>query len=138
MRRWEESGRAKARIEVIPMIDVMMFLLVFFVLISVNVIPAMGLRTHLPVSAEPEKFEARKSVVITLSKDGQMQLDGAPVEMDVLAALLAERREPGKELQITINGDEGVTLQRLVEVFDVLKKNGYSAVNIAAHPKSAP
>src|SRR5262249_47933316 len=135
MRRWEEPTRAKARIEVIPMIDVMMFLLVFFVLISVNVIPAMGLRTQLPVSAETQKFEQRKNAVITIAKDGQIQLDGAPVELSLLAALLAQRRVPGQELQITINGDEGVTLQQLIDVFDVLKANGYGAVNIAAHPK---
>lgn len=137
MRRWEEPARAKARIEVIPMIDVMMFLLVFFVLISVNVIPAMGIRTHLPVSAETEKFEQRKSVVITIAKDGSLQLDGAPIELSLLAPLLAQRRVPGQELQITINGDEGVTLQQLIDVFDVLKANGYGAVNIAAHPKKA-
>ncbi len=135
MRRWEEPARAKARIEVIPMIDVMMFLLVFFVLISVNVIPAMGLRTQLPVSAETQKFEQRKNVVITLAKDGRLELDGAPVELSILAALLAQRRVPGQELQITINGDEGVTLQQLIDVFDVLKANGYGAVNIATHPK---
>jgi biopolymer transport protein ExbD len=135
MRRWEEPARAKARIEVIPMIDVMMFLLVFFVLISVNVIPAMGIRTQLPVSAETQKFEQRKNAVITIAKDGQMQLDGAPVELSLLAALLAQRRVPGQELQITINADEGVTVQQLIDVFDVLKANGYGAVNIAAHPK---
>ena len=40
MRRWDDEGSARVRIEIIPMIDVMMFLLVFFVLISINVIPA--------------------------------------------------------------------------------------------------
>ena len=41
MRNWSEPKKNKAHIELIPMIDVMMFLLVFFVLISLNVIPAL-------------------------------------------------------------------------------------------------
>lgn len=44
----EDETPKKARIEIIPMIDVMMFLLVFFVLISLNVIPALGIKTSLP------------------------------------------------------------------------------------------
>ncbi|MEI6469787.1 MAG: biopolymer transporter ExbD, partial [Betaproteobacteria bacterium] len=44
MRTFPDFAVKKARIEVIPMIDVMMFLLVFFVLISINVIPAGGLK----------------------------------------------------------------------------------------------
>ena len=42
MRSWPEKKERRARIEIIPMIDVMMFLLVFFVLISLNVLPALG------------------------------------------------------------------------------------------------
>ena len=42
MRHWPEKRRKRARIEIIPMIDVMMFLLVFFVLISANVLSALG------------------------------------------------------------------------------------------------
>ena len=51
---WQDQPRRKARIEIIPMIDVMMFLLVFFVLISMNVIPATGIKTQLPGSTQPD------------------------------------------------------------------------------------
>ena len=76
MRRWDDGENARARIEIIPMIDVMMFLLVFFVLISINVIPALGLKTTLPNSKAPEKLEIRKHVVITLARDGTLEVDG--------------------------------------------------------------
>ena len=55
MRRWQDTPPKKARIEIIPMIDVMMFLLVFFVLISLNVIPAQGLKTSLPKSGDTNR-----------------------------------------------------------------------------------
>jgi biopolymer transport protein ExbD len=51
IRVWPQPKRKYARIEIIPMIDVMMFLLVFYVLISINVLPALGLKVALPHSA---------------------------------------------------------------------------------------
>ena len=57
MRQWQQTQRKKARIEIIPMIDVMMFLLVFFVLISVNVIPALGIKTEQPNSSQVQPLK---------------------------------------------------------------------------------
>jgi biopolymer transport protein ExbD len=135
MRRWNDERSARARIEIIPMIDVMMFLLVFFVLISINVIPALGLRTVLPQSAAPDQIKQKKQVIITLGKDEVVQLDGKTVDLLLLGDLLAQRRARGEDLSITINGDEGVTLQRLVDVFDVLKAGGFEDVAIAAQKR---
>jgi len=53
MRSWPARVRKASRIEIIPMIDVMMFLLVFFVLISINALPALGLKVALPYAADP-------------------------------------------------------------------------------------
>ena len=89
MRRWgDESKRVRARIEVIPMIDVMMFLLVFFVLISINVIPAFGLKTRLPVAESAQTNANRHSVVLAIGRDGQLQLDGIPVTTEALVSHL--------------------------------------------------
>jgi biopolymer transport protein ExbD len=137
MRRWDDRRRTRARIEIIPMIDVMMFLLVFFVLISINVIPALGLRTALPQAGSPDQLHPREQVVITLLADGSIQLEGATVDLTLLGDLLAQRRAASRQdISITINGDRGVTLQRLVDVFDVLKADGFSDVAIAAERRS--
>jgi biopolymer transport protein ExbD len=67
MRQWQQTQRKKARIEIIPMIDVMMFLLVFFVLISVNVIPALGIKTQQPNSSQAQQLKTKDvQVVVTL------------------------------------------------------------------------
>ncbi len=131
MRRWDDVGNARARVEIIPMIDVMMFLLVFFVLISINVIPALGLKTTLPNSKAPEKLEIRKHVVITLARDGTLEVDGQLATLGQLGGLLAAKRAQNRDMDVTINGDEGVTLQHLVDVFDVLKARGFDDVAIA-------
>src|SRR5215475_11374165 len=132
MRRWGEERSARARIEIIPMIDVMMFLLVFFVLISINVIPSLGLRTTLPRSGQTEKLSLHTHVVITLAKDGGVAVDGKSVALSDLGDVLSDRKSKGQDLDILINGDEGVTLQHLVDVFDVLKARGFDNVAIAA------
>ena len=136
MRRWDDGDGARARIEIIPMIDVMMFLLVFFVLISINVIPALGLKTTLPNSKAPEKLEIRKHVVITLARDGTLEVDGQLTTLAQLGDLLVNKRAQNHDMDITINGDEGVTLQHLVDVFDVLKATGFEDVAIATKKPS--
>lgn len=67
MRNWSEPKKNKAHIELIPMIDVMMFLLVFFVLISLNVIPALGLKTQLPSASSAQQLKPQKKAIITLA-----------------------------------------------------------------------
>ena len=89
MRQWQQSPRKKARIEIIPMIDVMMFLLVFFVLISVNVIPALGIKTQQPNSSQAQNLKTPdKQVVVTLGREGLIQLDGQTVELDRLVSTI--------------------------------------------------
>ena len=136
MRRWIEEPRRKARIEIIPMIDVMMFLLVFFVLISINVIPALGIKTALPKSSEAQEEKSVKNAVITLAKTGEVQLDGDPVTLDALAPRLQAMQKPDQSLNIMINGDEAVQMQRLVDVMDALKDSGFDSVTIAAKKKN--
>jgi biopolymer transport protein ExbD len=136
MRRWTEETPRKARIEIIPMIDVMMFLLVFFVLISINVIPALGIKTALPKSSQAQETKAVKNAVITLAKSGDIQLAGASVSLDELKPRLQAMQKPDQSLNIIINGDEAVPMQRLVDVMDALKDSGFDSLSIAAKKKS--
>jgi biopolymer transport protein ExbD len=136
MRRWIEEPAKKSRIEIIPMIDVMMFLLVFFVLISINVIPALGIKTNLPKSSQTQDTRAIKNAVITLAKTGEIQLDGALVTLDELTPRLQAMQRPDQSLNIIVNGDEAVPMQRLVDVMDALKDSGFDSISIAAKKKN--
>ncbi|MDR3391031.1 MAG: biopolymer transporter ExbD [Sulfuriferula sp.] len=132
MRRWQDTPRSKARIEIIPMIDVMMFLLVFFVLISLNVIPAQGLKTQLPQSGHTEPIRSVRNVVVTLIGDSTLQLEGKPVTLETLPDALNALRNEHTQLSIIINGDKAASLQSLVNVMDVLKTHGFDSLSIAA------
>lgn len=130
----EEEAPRKARIEIIPMIDVMMFLLVFFVLISLNVIPALGIKTSLPGSAQPEKLQVHKHAVVTVSKSGQLQLDGVDFALGDLSSALKKMKLAG-EIDVVINSDKEVSVQQLVDVMDSIKSSGITSIAISSTKK---
>jgi biopolymer transport protein ExbD len=130
----EDEAPKKARIEIIPMIDVMMFLLVFFVLISLNVIPALGLKTSLPGSAQPEKLQVRKHAIVTIAPNGQVQLDGTDYSLAGMASALKQLKASG-EVDVVINSDKDVSVQQLVDVMDGIKSSGITSVAISSKMK---
>jgi biopolymer transport protein ExbD len=130
----EDEAPKKARIEIIPMIDVMMFLLVFFVLISLNVIPALGIKTTLPGSAQPEKLQVRKHAVVTIAPDGRVQLDGSDYSLEGMSSALKQLKAAG-EVDVVINSDKDVSVQQLVDVMDGIKSSGITAIAISSKKK---
>lgn len=134
MNRFVDHPSKKLHIELIPMVDVMMFLLVFFVLISINVISAMGLKTQLPVSSVAKDNKNLKRVIITVPSSGNYEVDGKGVSsLDELTIALQDlKKSSSEDLSVVINGDQSASLQRLVDVMGVLKKLGIDAMTISA------
>lgn len=130
MRSWNEPKKNKAHIELIPMIDVMMFLLVFFVLISLNVIPAQGLKTQLPGAASAQQLKPQKKAIVTLGENDGLQLDGQAIALQDLVGTLKQQQHD-EPLTIILNSDKGVAVERLVAVMDNLRQGGFTSVSIA-------
>jgi len=136
MRQWQQSPRKKARIEISPMIDVMMFLLVFFVLISVNVIPALGIKTQQPNSSQVQNLKTPdKQVVVTLGREGLIQLDGQAVELDRLVSAIKAKANASEQIAVIVNSDKGAEVQTLVDVMDAIKAAGLGKVALAARER---
>ena len=136
MRQWQQTQRKKARIEIIPMIDVMMFLLVFFVLISVNVIPALGIKTQQPNSSQTQNLKTPdKQVVVTLGRDGLIQLDGQAVELARLVSAIKAKATASEHIAVVVNSDKGAEVQTLVDVMDAIKAAGLGKVALAARER---
>ena len=136
MRHWQIPKKAKARIEIIPMIDVMMFLLVFFVLISINVIPALGVKTVLPSSEQSQDIKSVVNALVTLGKNDELQLNGKSIAIDQLAPSIHALERPDNKVAVIVNSDKGVEVQRLIDVMDALKGNGFASFSIASKKKS--
>jgi len=120
----------KARIEIIPMIDIMLFLLVFFIMVLLRMIPGSGISSQLPNSHTAEQLPHPK-VVVTLLADGSTQIGQEVLTLDALTARLAAEPDPGK-MDVTIAGAASVSLQNLLAAMDAVRKAGVTAVGIAA------
>lgn len=118
----------KARIEIIPMIDVMMFLLVFFVLISLNVIPSIGVQTNLPKSGSPSSIDPEKPLIITVHKSGRVSVDGNSYDLPELKKYCTNLPS---EKNIILKSDAEGVIQDLIRVMDILKDVGIQKVSIA-------
>ncbi|MGI8463860.1 ExbD/TolR family protein [Pectobacterium punjabense] len=130
MRNWNEPKKQKAHIDLVPMIDVMMFLLVFFVLISMNVIPALGLKTQLPAAGSAQQLKPQKKATITLGAQDHLELDGQPMALGDLVTTLQQQQQD-QQTTIIINSDKSVEVERLVAVMDTLRQGGFSSISIA-------
>jgi biopolymer transport protein ExbD len=131
MRGWPTRARGRPRIEIIPMIDVMMFLLVFFVLISLNALPALGLRVALPYSSKPAHLEVTRRVTLTVTATGEIYLDGERTSLEEITERLRQLARDSK-LTVIIAGDQNARLQPLVRVLDALKAAGVGSATIIA------
>jgi len=131
MRSWNDSKKNKAHIELIPMIDVMMFLLVFFVLISLNVIPSQGMKTQLPGAASAQEIKPQKRAIVTLGESNRLELDGESVTLESLVTRLKAGQPSTDPTAIILNSDKSVPVERLVAVMDSLRQGGFTSISIA-------
>ncbi|MBB2929278.1 ExbD/TolR family protein [Paraburkholderia silvatlantica] len=122
----------KARIEIIPMIDIMFFLLVFFIMITLHMIPNAGLATRLPSSATAQALPPPK-ITVTLTDDGALSVDGRTLTPAQLTAMLAAQSDPARTV-VTIAGASGARLQFLVTAMDACRAAGVTQVALAAQP----
>ena len=121
---------ARPRVEVIPMIDIMMFLLVFFVLIAVRMIAGTGIPLDLPGSKSTQELKA-STVTIGVTKTGDTVIDGKTLAPEELKAKLGQLKKD-KPVDVVLAGDKDVSLQTLMKVMDTVRSAGITTVGLAA------
>ena len=122
----------RARIEIIPMIDIMLFLLVFFAMLMLKMIPTSGQLTKLPTSSTAEALPAPK-LLVELAIDGTILVERMPVSFGQLTDRL---KVMGSKTAVTISGDGSVDLQKVMKVLDAVRAAGVSQIAIAARRAS--
>ena len=121
---------SRPRVEVIPMIDIMMFLLVFFVLIAVRMIAGTGIPLDLPGSKSTQELKA-STVTIGVTKTGDTVIDGKTLASEELRAKLGQLKKD-KPVDVVLAGDKDVSLQTLMKVMDTVRSAGITTVGLAA------
>ena len=120
----------KPRVEVIPMIDIMMFLLVFFVIITLKMIAGTGVAMELPGSTTTQELKT-STVTVGVTRSGEIVIDGKTVT----AAELRDRLRALKRDQpvdVVLAGDKDASLQTLLTVMDSVRSAGITSVGLAA------
>ena len=118
-----------ARIEIIPMIDIMLFLLVFFAMMTLRMIPTTGHVSKLPTSSTATKMPAPK-MLIEVAESGVMTVEGQALSSAQLTALIQSRHPT--ELAVTIAGGQNVTMQQLMGAIDAVRLGGDTQIGLAA------
>jgi biopolymer transport protein ExbD len=123
------SQPRKARVEIVPMIDIMFFLLVFFIMITLRMIPATGVASQLPRSGTAEQMP-RPDVIVTLKQDGSVLIDDKPIALDALTRQLAAGDV--SKTAVTIAGAASASVQQLMAVIDACRTAGVTQIGLAA------
>ena len=125
------GGKKKARIEIIPLIDVIFFLLATFVLFTLALNKSEGLTgVALPQSETGEVRDPADSVTITVTQEGTLGWNKDPVTLDEFLARLKTYKIANPEGKILINGDDGAFFSQAIYVFDEVRKAGFQRVLI--------
>ncbi len=128
----QRRSRKKGRVEIIPMIDVMLFLLVFFIMITLQMITDKGLKLDLPTSSAT-KVLPHPHFVINLVKDGGVVVKGKKMSLEQLQNFLAGDGDT-RRTQVTIAADKMVPFKDFVQVMGACQKAGVTSIGIAAKP----
>lgn len=124
----------KARIEIIPMIDIIFFLLVFFMLSTLSMTINRGLPVHLPRAASSQG-DLRESVNITVTREGDIFLNKEPVTLQDIGQRMQAGLQQDPELLAVIQADDHAMHGAIVEVMDQVRLAGISRLAIAVKPE---
>jgi biopolymer transport protein ExbD len=124
----------KARIEIIPMIDTIFFLLVFFMISTLSMAHYSGLPVNLPKAASGQQPPS-ESAAVTISPDGKITIDKQELSGEQVRDTLQRRLEKNPELLVLINADERVEHGFVVDVMDQARQAGIAKMAIAVKPK---
>lgn len=126
------SGRSAAQVDLVPMIDIVFQLILFF-LVSTTFAMLPGISLNLPESTTSEGVSSG-GITITMKEDGQIWYKSTQVDLESLNSELAAfdqvTYEERAEYPINLEADSLVTNGQIVTVFDILRQNGFSAVNL--------
>ena len=126
-----------ARVEMLPLIDVLFLLLAVFVYSMLAMVRAHVVPVDLPQLVTGENRDLSVVLTISVEEDGTVAVGGEEVEFDELEDRLRERREGEPELSVVINADREARHGVVTEVFDRVRAAGQERVLIVGRPTGA-
>ncbi|MEJ2655771.1 MAG: biopolymer transporter ExbD [Desulfobacterales bacterium] len=127
----------KVRIEMLPLIDIVFLLLVFFIYAMLSMAVHRGLPVLLPTSASA-KIEKELLLSVTVKSDGTLYVDKERIDFDDLASVLKTKAENSKDLGVLLFADRNLSYQNLFRVLDQIRMAGIHNISLQAESEQHP
>lgn len=135
MKRRDFREKTQPLVMIIPMIDIMLFLLVFFMISTVYMVQTNTLPVSLPQAANAKQDTRPNVVPITVLASGDVLFDKDTVPNQQLAEKIHNALKSDKDAIFVLRGDKSTRYESIVAVLDLLKKSGARRVSIATEMK---
>ena len=120
---------------IIPMIDIMLFLLVFFMVSSIFMVQSNTIQVNLPAASQAKRDTRPNIVPVAVAADGTLQYKQETIGLPDLPAKVKESLLTDAETVFVLRGDKKTPYENVVSVLDVLKRSGTRHVSIATERK---
>lgn len=113
-----------ARVEIIPLIDVVFFCLATFVLLTMSMTKMEGIRVDLPSAVKSEPHELKKSVTLSVDGEGQLYWGQELITFDAFVQQLTIYKEttPAEDRRIVINADRSARFSNVLTLLDQIRR----------------
>ncbi len=128
--------RRRTRLEIIPLIDIMFFLLASFMMVSLQMQKVRTLKASLPTATLATSSAKPDMVKLLVDKYGHVSVDEKPVSFPDLLTTLTNRYKANTNVPVYITGARDATHGAMIYVLDFVKRAGIQRVAVA--PKAAP
>jgi biopolymer transport protein TolR len=130
-----QSSKPMSDINMTPLVDVMLVLVVIFIITAPLMTSAIKL--DLPKTEAAQPVDAPKFVTIVVDKSGQIFLNDQVTSLTQLSDTLSKTAQVSKDTEVQLRADEAVPYGKVVEVMGVAQKAGLNRIGFVAEPKSA-
>ena len=121
----------KARIEMLPLIDIVFLVLVFFIYAMLSMAVHRGLPVILP-SSSTAKIEKTIVLSVTVKTDGTVFIDKKATRLDGLTEVLKRAIKTDREAGVLLFADRDLSYQKLFKVMDCIRMAGINRISLQA------
>jgi biopolymer transport protein ExbD len=127
----------KARIEIIPLIDIMFFLLASFMMASLTMIRMQSIKMDLPTATQAKRDFKPDIVNVAVDKKGDIFIEKREVSTAELHVYLSNKFRINTNVPVYISGDKDATHGSVIRVLDLVRREGIQKVSFAITPPAA-
>jgi biopolymer transport protein ExbD len=117
-----------ARIEIIPLIDIMFFLLASFMLVSLSMVNLKSVKVNLPTATTATLEMKNDFISLSVDRGGTVYFDKLPVAPNELAQRLRVWHQTNENVRVFISGDKDARHGDVIRVLDIVRSAGIEKV----------